>query len=438
MTTAREVEAHGRPAPLPWHATLGERIANDPLRAAQAARAAGAVAAPGVANLMLTVAFKMLTGDRGKYLGLVLGLTFTSFFMTQQPALFFAILNQVNAFISDVGLADLWVMDPKVQFSRNIIPLSDTMVGRVQGVAGVGWAEPLYVGNAGIRLRDGTFQNTFLIGLDDTTLIGGPPDMVKGRLADLARPDGVIVNADGANGLLARPSLIAGQPPIPLTIGDVFEMNDRRAVVVGISAGGQNENGQPTIFTTYTRAKTYAPSQRKMLSFILVKVKPGFDPTKVVGNISRWTGLAAHTQAEFETLTTRYFIRNQPPFAVFGLSTVVAFVVGGLIAGQIFYNFTLDNLRYFGVMKAMGATNRVLRRMIMVQALTVGAIGYGIGIGAASFFSWFMGRSGRFVPQIPWQLLVVVAVAVLTLCILASVIGLRRIIRLEPAAAFRS
>jgi putative ABC transport system permease protein len=387
---------------------------------------------------VIAIALKMLTGDRGKYLGLVLGLTFTSFFMTQQPALFFAILNQVNSFIADAGLADLWVMDAEVQFSRDVIPLSDTMVGRVRGVEGVGWAVPLYVGNAGIRLRDGRFQSAFLTGLDDATLIGGPPVMVKGRLADLDQPDGVIVNADGANGLLARPNPVAGQPPIPLAIGDVFEMNDRRAVIVGISAGGANENGQPTIYTTYTRATTYAPSQRKMLSFILVKAKPGFDQATVAGNIRRWTGLAARTPTEFEALTTRYFIRNQPPFMVFGLSTVVAFVVGGLIAGQIFYNFTLDNLRHFGVMKAMGASNRVLRRMIMVQAFTVGAIGYGIGIGLASLVSYAMGRSGRFVPQIPWEALVAVALAVVTLCVLASAIGLRRVTRLEPVEVFKA
>lgn len=386
---------------------------------------------------MLGVALKILTGDRGKFLGLVLGLTFTSFFMAQQPALFFAILNNVNGFIADAGLADLWVMDPQVQFSRNIIPLSDTMVGRVRAVEGVGWAVPLYVGSAGIRLRDGRFQSAFLIGLDDATLIGGPSAMVKGKLADLDRPDGVIVNADGANGLLARPNPVDGRPPIPLAIGDVFEMNDRRAFVVGISAGGQNENGQPTVYTTYRRALTYAPSQRKMLSFILVKAKPGFDPAAVAQNVRRWTGLAAYTEAAFEGLTTRYFIRNQPPFMVFGLSTVVAFVVGGLIAGQIFYNFTLDNLRHFGVMKAMGATNRVLRRMIMLQAFTVGAIGYGIGIGLASFFSFLMGRSGRFVPQIPVEVLLVVAVAVVALCVLASAVGLRRVIRLEPAEVFK-
>ncbi len=106
---------------------------------------------------MLDIALKMLTGDRGKYLGLVLGLTFTSFFMTQQPALFLGILRNAYGFMSDAGLADLWIMDPQVQYSRDIKPLSDTMIGRVRGVEGVGWAVPIYIGNAGVRQPDGTF-----------------------------------------------------------------------------------------------------------------------------------------------------------------------------------------------------------------------------------------------------------------------------------------
>jgi putative ABC transport system permease protein len=387
---------------------------------------------------MVSVALRMLTGDRGKYLGLVLGLAFTSFFMTQQPALFLGILRNAYGFVADAGIADLWIMDPQVQYSRDIRPLSDTAVGRVRGVAGVAWAVPLYVGSGGVRQSDGNFLSSTLIGLDDATLIGGPAVMLAGALGDLKYPNGIIVNADGAAGRLARPSPIAGQPPVPLNVGDVLEMNDHRAVVVGIGAGGQNETGQPTIYTTYSRAMSYAPSQRKMLSFVLVKVKAGLEPAMVAGDIERWTGLAAYTQREFKDRTTRYLIRNIPAFTVFGLSTIIAFIIGGLIAGQIFYNFTLDNLRYFGVMKALGATNSVLRRMIMAQALMVGAIGYGIGIGIACLFSIAIGSSGRLVPRIPLTLLGGSGIAVVVLCVFASAVSLRRIIRLEPAAAFKS
>jgi putative ABC transport system permease protein len=381
----------------------------------------------------------MLTSDRGKYVGLLLGLILTSFFMTQEPAMFFGILSRNYGFIADAGLADIWVMDPMVRYTEDIKPLSDTMLGRVQGVEGVDWAVPLYKGNAQVRLPDGNFQNCVLVGLDDATLIGGPPVTFSGSLADLRRADGIIVNTDGANGKLARPNPVAGQPSVPLKIGDVIEMNDRRAVVVGISAGGLNTSGSPTIYTTYSRAKTYAPSQRKTLSFILVKAKPGVDAATVIQNIRRWTGLAAYTGPEFERKTVLYFATNSPAFTIFGLSAIIGFAVGGLIAGQIFYNFTLENLRCFGVMKAMGATNSVLVRMFLAQALAAGAIGYGIGIGIVSLLGFILQERGSRIPlQINWGLLLASAIAVVALCVIASGISLRRVIRLEPASVFRS
>jgi putative ABC transport system permease protein len=385
---------------------------------------------------MLGVALKILVGDRGKYFGVVLGLVFTTFFMTQQPAMFFGLISRSYGFLSDAALADIWVMDPMVQYIDDVKPLSDTAVARVRGIEGVGWAVPIYKGNTRVRMANGNFQNSVLIGLDDATLIGGPAVMVSGSLADLRRADGVIVSEDGATGQLASPSPFPGQSPIPLKPGDVIEMNDRRAVVVGICKAIFNTNSLPTIYTTYSRARAYAPSERKTLSFVLVKAKPGFPMSTVIANIRRSTGLAAITREEFEQMTLWYVIKNTMAFTIFGLSALIGFVIGGLIAGQTFYNFTLENLRYFGVMKAMGATNTLLLRMIMAQALAAGTIGYGIGVGLVSILG--LALSGRFPFQISWVLLLVGAMAVIALCVFAAALSLRKVMQLEPASVFKT
>src|SRR5258708_25472921 len=134
---------------------------------------------------MLGIAMKILVGDPGRYLGVVLGLAFTTFFMTEQPALVFGILRRTYGFLSDAQLVDIWVTDPMVQYVDDVKPLSDTAVGRVRGIEGVGWAVGIYKGNTPVRLADGNFQNTVLIGLDDATLIGGPPALSSGPLAHL-------------------------------------------------------------------------------------------------------------------------------------------------------------------------------------------------------------------------------------------------------------
>jgi putative ABC transport system permease protein len=159
------------------------------------------------------IALKMLMGDRGKYIGIVMGLTFASLIMTQQPAIFLGLMTRTFSFISDVGLPDIWVMDPKVQFVDDIKPLQDTELFRVRGVSGVEWAMPMYKGLLKARLADGTFQTCNVVGLDDATLIGGPPVMLEGNMEDLRRSDGVIVDIDGAKDKLGKPSATPGGKP---------------------------------------------------------------------------------------------------------------------------------------------------------------------------------------------------------------------------------
>lgn len=375
-------------------------------------------------------------GDRGKYLGIVMGLTFASLIMTQQPAIFLGIMTRTFSFISDVGLPDIWVMDSKVQFVDDIKPLQDTELYRVRGISGVEWAMPMYKGLLKARLADGTYQTCVVVGLDDATLIGGPPVMLQGKIEDLRRSDGVIVDIDGARDKLSKPSHTSGGKPVPLQIGDNLELNDRRAVVVGISKVTRTFQAQPVVYTTYTRAKTYAPRERKLLSFVLVKAKKGQDLPELSRRIRETTGLAAYTRPEFMELTYKYFLKNTGIPINFGISVLLGFIVGAAIAGQTFYNFTLGNLRQFGVLKAMGASNWVLLRMILLQAVLVGTIGYGLGVGLTALFGYSM-RNTILAFKFPWQLLIFSGAGVSLICVFAAFISIMKVIRLEPAVVFK-
>ncbi len=380
------------------------------------------------------IALKMLMGDRGKYLGIIMGLTFASLIMTQQPAIFVGLMMRSYSFITDVGLPDIWVMDPKVQFIDDVKPMQDMELYRVRGIEGVEWATPLYKGLIKARLANGNFQTCNVIGLDDATLIGGPPLMLEGRLEDLRRSDAVIIDRDGAVEKLGLPG--PDGKPVPLKVGDTLELNDRRAMVVGIAKTTRTFQSQPVVYTTYTRAMMYAPRERKLLSFILVKAKPGEDPKAVTERIRRRTELAAYTQAEFQKLTYDYFMENTGIPINFGISVTLGFIVGAAIAGQTFYSFTMENLRQFGVLKAMGASNWTLLRMILLQATLVGIIGYGLGVGLTSLFGWAM-RNSILAFKFPWQLLVYSGLGVTLICVFAALISIRKVIALEPAVVFK-
>jgi len=386
---------------------------------------------------MYRIALKMLIGDRGKYLGIIMGLTFASLLITQQSSIFTGLMTRTFGFITDSALPDIWVMDPKVQFIDDIKPMQDTELFRVRGVEGVEWAVPLYKGLLKARLADGNFQICNVLGLDDATLIGGPPRMLEGSLTDLRRQDAIIVNDVGARTRLAKRPTEPGGKSVPLQIGDTLEINDNRAVVVGICNVSRTFQSQPVIYTTYSRALKFAPRERKLLSFILVKAKAGQDLKALAGRIREDTELAAYTAAQFKEVTYRYYLKYTGIPINFGIAVGLGFLIGTAIAGQTFYNFTLENMRYFGTLKAMGATNGVLLRMILLQALLVGALGYGLGVGGASLFGYLLGGT-ELAFRLTKELLFISAGAIVLIIIFSAFISIRKVMRLEPAIVFKA
>ncbi len=389
------------------------------------------------------VALRMLMGDKAKYLGIIFGIAFASLLMTQQLAIFVGLMSRTFGFVTDTGQPSVWVMDPKVQFIDDLKPLQDTMLYRVRGIEGVDWAVPLYKGLLKARLDNGSFQTCNVIGLDDATLIGGPPVMVgDAKLADLRRADSVIVDENGANGKLARQAPLDPKtgkptgPPIPLKVGDFLELNDHRAVVAGICRVSRTFQSQPVIYTTYNRATTFAPRERRLMTFVLVGAKPGVELADLCTRITTATGLAAYKSWDFSTLTYMYFMKYTGIPINFGIAVALGFVVGTVIAGQTFYNFTLDNLKQFGALKAMGTSNWRLLGMIVLQALVVGLIGYGLGVGIASLFGLLSGRS-ELAFRLIWQIPVATAIAVTVICVIASLLSIIKVMRLEPAIVFK-
>jgi putative ABC transport system permease protein len=389
------------------------------------------------------VALKMLMGDKAKYIGIIFGLTFAALLITQQASIFVGLMTRTYGFVADTALPDIWAMDEKVQFVDDVKPLQDTMLLRVRGVEGVQWAVPLYKGILRARLANGLFQNCNVIGLDDASLVGGPPTMIEGRIDDLRRDEGVIVDEVGAYGKLAKPAAPGPDgkvdpkaKPIPLKIGDTLELNDKRAVVVGICRVSRTFQSQPVIYTTYSRALRFAPRERKLLSFVLVKANPGVDLTTLSNRITEQTGLAAFTNWDFSWKTIMYFMKYTGIPINFGIAVILGFLVGTAIAGQTFYNFTLDNLKQFGALKAMGASNWRLLRMIMLQALQVGLIGYGLGVGAASSFGLLSGNS-ELAFRLLSQTLIVTGVAITLITIIAALFSILKVMRLEPAIVFK-
>ena len=375
---------------------------------------------------MIYVAWRMLSGDRTKYVSLVLGIAFSVLLITQQGSIFTGLMSRTFSSVTDVSAAKIWVMDPGVRYPDDIKPMKDGDLSRVRGVEGVDWAVPFFKGTGRVRLGNGTFETVFVLGLDSATLLGGPARIVEGKLTDLWEPDAVIVDEAGAKRLGG------------VRIGDWMELNDRRARVVGICRIERTFVSFPVLYTTYSRAVTYVPGDRRAMSFVLAAPKDGESDADVATRITERTGLGAYTSHGFAMRTLAYYFQNTGIAINFGMTILLGFIVGLAVAAQTLYTFTVENLRQFGALKAMGATNRTLVGMVLFQAATAGVLGYGLGVGLTAIF----GRLTRNSPQLAFKFLPELFVAsfamLIVLVAFASVLSLRRVVTLEPAIVFRS
>jgi putative ABC transport system permease protein len=383
---------------------------------------------------MNLVALKMLVGDRMKYVALVAGIAFAALLITQQAAIFLGFSKQIGAWIRDTSVADLWVMNDQVDFDNDFKPMSDTALQRVRSVDGVAWAVPMYKGYLKVRLPDGKLVLSRIIGLDDASLVGAPPLVIEGRVEDLRQDRAVLINEAQAATTLR---LTRGGEDRPLGVGDRISVNDHDAVVVGTFKSNKEFFWDPLMYTTYSRALAWAPGERRVLMYVLVRVKPGADVAEVARRIEGITGVKAMTTEAFAQKSTQELMDRTGILVNFGITIVLGFVIGLLVAGQTFYTFVLDNLRLFGALKAMGANNLTLVRMMVLQVVLVGSIGYGLGLGAACLAGMALSRAGLAF-DMAWQIPVAGALAVLTCCVVAGMMGMVRVVRLEPAAVFKA
>lgn len=496
---------------------------------------------------MSWIALKMLVGDKAKFLGIVLGLTFAALLIGQQGSIFCGLMCRTAAQITDITGADLWVMDSNVRYIDDVKPMLESNLYRVRGVEGVEWAVPLYKGIGRAKINStgyksgpnnqhqyGTYyeviEQVILLGLDDTSLVGAPPPqrVLIGSLTDLRKPDAVMVDynrlrklfpgenwdfdvTDAAGNVvkMKEPS----RPPFPKKVGfavgqflshpleggayllgqaswmldstvgalvrqfraestgrvftmdisesypypfdsldrryDVargefcarfvgreLEMNDHRAVIVGVCDATRTFQSNSVVYTTYSRAKGFAPQERKILSYVLAKADANSTPDLVAKRIAHQTGLRARTSDDFFWDTVNYYLKYTGIPINFGITAALGFIIGTAIAGQTFYLFTIDNLKQFGALKAMGATNLTIVGMILLQATVVGLLGYGIGIGLAAFFGEAT-KGGELAFFMPWEMLPITGLSVVLICILSSILSVRRVVVLEPAVVFR-
>ena len=394
---------------------------------------------------MFYIAMKILMGDRAKFTGLLLGITFTAFLITFAASYFAGFMTRGFALITENGSADVWVMDPAVDSVALTINMPASVLNRVRSIAGVRYAVPLILGTVDARFPNGRFQSFQVIGVDDATLAGAPELRDGGSPEVLRAPDAVIVDSGGTSGKLKTPLRRIDQWPhlgvrlnVPtreLQPGDELFVNDRRIKIAGLSKTIPRYPPRPLLYTSYANALRILPQERTTVTFVLAGAQPGIAGKQLAQRIQQQTGLRARSSKEFKEDTVRWFLVNSEDVGDIAAMLMLAMTVGFGITGVMLFMFTYENLTQYAVLKAMGASRRLLLTMILFQAGVCAFVGTGIGLGICAVIGKIVIHMG-YPFRMMWFTPLVGTLGVLVISLIAAVISIRPVFKLDPGVVF--
>jgi putative ABC transport system permease protein len=394
---------------------------------------------------MLRIALKMLTGNRAKYAGLLLGITFTSFLVTFALSYFAGFMTRGFALIAENPQADVWVMDPAVNSTEHTTNMPASVLDRVRSIDGVRSAVPLALGTTDVHFPNGQFQSFQVIGVDGPTLSGLPPLRDGVPRSALRTPDAAAVDPGGTEGKLQTPLLKADQWPrrphlnVPtrrLRAGDVVLVNDHRVRIVGFAHTLPRYPPRPLLYTTYANALRILPPERHRMTFVLVSATPGVSPAALAARIKARTGLRVRATAQFKADTVRWFFINSEDVGDIASMISIAMLVGFGVTGVMLYMFTEESLTQYAVLKAMGATPRLLLTMILGQAGLCAVLGTGIGLGLCAIVGQIAVAEADYPFRMMWFTPLFGGLMVVLVAVVAAAISARPVFKLQPGIVF--
>jgi len=373
---------------------------------------------------MARLAWRNLFHDKVRLAVTLTGIIFAVVLITVQLGLFIGFAATTSN-ISDHSQADLWIAKAGLRNFDQAAPFSEKKFYQTLAIAGVASAEKYIVQFNRWKRPDGGEEGVGIVGFNIDAPLGGPWNLTAGRLEDLKSADTVMIDE------IYRDKLGIKE------LGQTAEINGHRARVVGFTRDIRSFTTNPRVFTSFKNALNYARMEEDQLSFILVRAADGVDLQELKGRIAHsLSDVEVYTTAEFSRKTQIYWMFNTGAGIGILIAAFMGIVVGVVVVAQTIYASTIDHLREYGTLKAMGASNGYIYRVIIRQAVISAAIGYLLGM-AISLVVVNITSGGGASIRLPWQMGGVMLVLTFLMCISASLVSINKVTRIDPALVFK-
>ena len=373
---------------------------------------------------MPPLAQRNLFHDKVRLAVTLTGIVFSVVLIVVQLGLFLGFTTATSNLIDHSG-ADLWVTSKNVPYVEQGVAFSERKLNQVRAVPGIADAQKVIARWTQWKRHDGGQDSVQIVGINVDGSMERPWNLVEGRIDDLKSPDAVILDE------LYKQKLGVTR------VGEVFEIGGHRARVVGFTRGIRSFTTSPYVFTTFKNAQNYTGLREDQTMFILVKAAPGADVQQVRRDLlDHVKDVDVFTTSQFSRMTTFYWMFTTGAGVAVLIAAALGLIVGFVVVAQTIYATTMDHIREFGTLKAMGAPNSYVYKVIMKQAAISAVIGYVLGMIVSVFVVQGSQKGGAAI-LMPAPMAVGMFFLTLTMCVGAALVSINKVTRIDPAMVFK-
>jgi len=374
---------------------------------------------------MVSIARRNLFHDKTKLIITIVGVIFAVILMTVQIGVYIGFVSSASQLI-DHSPADIWITSKNTVNFDSAKPFSENKINKVRGLKDVLWVEKIAQTWGLLKLRSGATESVQIVGFNPESGIGGPWKMKEGNIKEVKVGNSIILDESSLKKLNVE-------------VGDKLEIFNTQTEVVGISQGVRSFTTYPIAFTAYNTAKELSRIiSEDQTTFILVKLKPGVDAERFVEKLrERVSGVDIYTKEEFSNKTRLYWSLQTGIGIGVGITVFLGFIVGTIIVGQTIYSSTMEHIREFGTLKAIGATNMDIYKIIFEQALINACIGYALGFILTLITKNLYDRFRVDLILTP-ELIILMFFITVSMCLLSSFISIQKVAKVDPVIVFKA
>lgn len=378
---------------------------------------------------MLSTAVKFMRFEKSKSIGIIVGIVIAVFLMGQQLSTLGYLTSLMSSIVthSDPNKADIWVVTEQTDNANNLKSISSSYVNKIRSVRGVAETYPMVIGSATMKFTNGQFSNVLIIGSEAPKMVMGPSQdwIIKGKRSDLIRSGSFTLNANDAKNFRH-----------PIILGMQVELSGKKANIVAITKNVKGY-GSSLMYSTIENAREFASLSDHDVNAVIVRVVNKDRVKEVADRINKsFPGVRAWTRNDLIKATQRIILKQSNMGVSFGSLVGFAVISGFFIIGLTLYTSTFDRVKDYGTLKAIGADNKYVSKLVLLQAFLYGIIGYIIAMSLLYLMKIGVASSGLMLAITP-LLLIVLLILTLIISVGGAFFAVNKLTRLEPASVFK-